>query len=104
MATVSRANLYRVPKKTWNKWSPEAREIFNYLYSLVRSNQRLFLHPQGITNSRTHWNTTAWNVAWEAAACRMSMEKAQADTKVRKQNLADTAAMPCPPYMRKHLS
>lgn len=92
MATVSRANLYHVPKKQWAKWTADAREIFNYIYSLMRSNQRLFLHPKATEHSRTHWNTTAWNVAWEAAACRTSMEQAQHDTAVRKQNLADTLA------------
>lgn len=67
MATLSRANLYNVPKKQWNRWTAQAREVFNFVYSTVRANQAFFLHPKAVKNSRAHWGTTAWNVAWAAA-------------------------------------
>jgi hypothetical protein len=46
MATISRANLYHVPNRQWMKWSPQARGVFNLMYSTVRSNQGLFIHPK----------------------------------------------------------
>lgn len=67
MATISRANLYHVPGKKWRKWTARAREVFNLVYSTMRSNQRLFAHPKAAPVSRDHWNTTAWNAAWIAA-------------------------------------
>lgn len=67
MATVSRVNVFRVPKKQWNKWTPHAREIFNALFSTMRRNQGLFLHPEAPKASKKHWQTTAWNAAWMAA-------------------------------------
>lgn len=89
MATTSRNNVYHVPAGTWEEWTVDAREIFNYLYSLMRANQNLFLHPKGVRNSRSCWNTTAWNAAYEAADCRTNMEKAQHDTKRRGARITD---------------
>lgn len=67
MATISRANLYHVPVKTWKVWNPHQREVFNIVYSTVRDNQSLFIHPNAAPHSRAHWNTAAWNTAWTAA-------------------------------------
>lgn len=67
MATISRANLYHVPVKQWNRWTPHGREVFNIVYSTVRDNQGLFLHPKAAMHSREHWKTAAWNTAWIAA-------------------------------------
>lgn len=83
MATRSRANLYHVPAEAWDKWTVEAREAFNYLYSLMRSNQKLFLHPEGVRNSRRCWDTTAWNTAYEAADHHTDAERARRDMKAR---------------------
>lgn len=67
MATISRANLYHVPGKKWRKWTVRAREVFNLVFSTMRSNQGLFAHPKAAKVSREHWGTTAWNAAWIAA-------------------------------------
>lgn len=67
MATISRANLYHVPAKRWNTLSPKARGVFNLVYSTMRSNQSLFIHPKATPHSRNHWATVAWNAAWIAA-------------------------------------
>jgi hypothetical protein len=75
MATISRANLYHVPLKKWNKWPPNAREIFNYLYSLMRANQKHFAHTDAPPVTRPHWDVTAWNTAWAAADHRMNAER-----------------------------
>jgi hypothetical protein len=68
MATISRANLYHVPNRQWMKWSPQARGVFNLMYSTVRSNQGLFIHPKATKHTREQWGTVAWNVAWTAAS------------------------------------
>jgi hypothetical protein len=83
MATISRANCYHVPKKQWDKWSAEARELFNYTYSMMRSNQRLFLHPKAEGATRKHWDTTAWNAAWTVADYRYDQERAMRDAAAR---------------------
>jgi hypothetical protein len=67
MATISRANLYHVPGKKWREWTPQARGVFNLVYSTMRPNQSLFIHPKAAKHSREHWNTVAWNAAWTAA-------------------------------------
>lgn len=67
MATISRANLYHVPGKQWRKWSVKARGVFNLVYSTMRSNQGLFIHPKATKQTREHWGTVAWNAAWTAA-------------------------------------
>lgn len=89
MATRSRANLYHVPADKWEEWSVEAREVFNYLYSLMRANQNLFLHPEGVRNSRRCWNTTAWNAAYEAADHHTDAERARHDMKRRGARITD---------------
>lgn len=67
MATVSRTNLYNVPASKWKEWTPRQRQAFNLMYSTLRANQKLFLHPEATPHSRKHWHTTAWNAAWTAA-------------------------------------
>lgn len=67
MATISRANLYHVPGSIWRKWSVRARTVFNLVYSTMRPNQSLFVHPKAAPVPREHWNTVAWNAAWCAA-------------------------------------
>lgn len=67
MATISRASLYHVPGKKWAEWTPHARGVFNLVYSTIRANQSLFIHPKATPHSREQWNTVAWNAAWTAA-------------------------------------
>jgi hypothetical protein len=66
--TQSRGNLYHVPVKQWNKWSPAARQVFNDVHSSMSRNQHFFIHPKQEKASRSHWKTTAWNAAWTAAS------------------------------------
>ena len=42
-------NVYRVPKKQWMKWSPRARHTFNRVYSWIKHNQSLTIHPKAKT-------------------------------------------------------
>lgn len=67
MATISRANLYHVPGKTWRAWSVQARGVFNLIFSTMRPNQSLFIHPKAQPHSKEQWSTVAWNAAWIAA-------------------------------------
>lgn len=67
MATISRANLYHVPGKIWHEWTPAGRGVFNLVYSTMRANQSLFIHPRAQPHSKEQWNTVAWNAAWCAA-------------------------------------
>lgn len=61
-------NRYRVPARQWAAWSNHARKVFNTMYHSMRpSMQFAFLHPQAAPLSKKHWETTRWNVAWEAA-------------------------------------
>ena len=64
---VSRANLYHVPLRQWRKWAPQARQVFNELYSSMIGNQEIFLHPKTEALSRQKWKTVAWNASWIAA-------------------------------------
>lgn len=61
-------NKYRVPKKQWDSWSNEAKRVFNTMYYNLRpSMQFAFIHPNWIACRKEYWETTRWNVAWEAA-------------------------------------
>lgn len=61
-------NKHSVPKAQWDQWSNEARRVFNALYYSMRpSMQFAFLHPDAPATSKTYWETTRWNAAWEAA-------------------------------------
>lgn len=62
-------NKHKVPKKQWDKWTNHARRVFNDMfYSLRPSMQFAFLHPAAIAAPKEHWETTRWNVAWQAAS------------------------------------
>lgn len=63
----SRANLYHVPVKQWKKWTLDARQVFNEVYSSMVKNQVIFNHPRQEKISREHWKTVCWNAAWTAA-------------------------------------
>jgi hypothetical protein len=63
----SRRNAYNVPQKAWRSWTPQARQLFNEVYSSMRRNQELFKHPKAEKDSREHWKTVCWNAAWTAA-------------------------------------
>lgn len=63
----SRQNLYHVPVKKWRKWTAQARQVFNEVYSAMTNQQWMFLHPGVEKVSKRMWKTTAWNAAWIAA-------------------------------------
>lgn len=65
----SRSNLHHVPIEKWKEWSPQARQVFNEVYSSMRLNQWIYIHPkQEPLPSKKHWDTTCWNAAWCAAS------------------------------------
>lgn len=63
-------NENRVPKKQWDKWTENARGIFNKAYDFLYYNQPLTTHPKTKKIPSNQWKTIAWNAAWIAAdAC-----------------------------------
>lgn len=61
-------NKYKVPKAQWDKWSNDARRVFNRLYHEMRpACQWIFVHPKAQILPREQWQTTRWNAAWAAA-------------------------------------
>lgn len=67
-------NTNKVPQKQWRKWTNQAREVFNSVYSQMRRDQAMFQHPNAKRQPREHWNTTAWNAAWTAADAVMGVD------------------------------
>lgn len=63
----TRSNPYKVPKSQWRKWDLKSKHTFNRLFSFMRRNQDLFLHPKTAKVPARQWSTTAWNAAWLAA-------------------------------------
>lgn len=61
------ANKHKVSQNQWRKWNTLARKVFNEVYSTMKRNQPLFLHPKQSKTEPKLWNTTAWNAAWIAA-------------------------------------
>jgi len=62
------SNKYKVPLKQWRQWSNHGRAVFNRMYHSLRpSRQFVFLHPAQVVSPKKFWQTTRWNVAWEAA-------------------------------------
>lgn len=59
-------NCYKVPKKTWKRWRPEAREAFNEMYATIRFPAD-FSHPKAPKIKKPHWAVLRWNMAWMAA-------------------------------------
>jgi hypothetical protein len=60
-------NKYGVVADVWDKWSPEARALFNGLYAHMYDNQPLFRHPKAPMLENEQWKTVAWNAATAAA-------------------------------------
>lgn len=69
-------NEHNVPPRQWNKWSDQAKRVFNSLHWNMMNNARLFLPPG--TKKPEGWGVTAWNVSWTAADAVMEEEKAAA--------------------------
>lgn len=59
-------NLYRVPKKTWKRWTKTARRVFNLTMDET-SRQDMLLHPLQPRMHPQHWEAIRWNIAWTAA-------------------------------------
>jgi len=79
-------NLHNVQQRTWRKWSAVARHTFNELYSSMKKNQILFLHPKQGALTRQKWQTVAWNAAWVAADAIREYER---DNKAPRRALGD---------------
>lgn len=65
--TVSDKNVHRVPQRAWRRWKSQGRTVFNSVYSAMKNNQYVFLHPKQEALSAQKWKTVAWNAAWVAA-------------------------------------
>lgn len=62
------ANKHKVAKKTWNRWSRQARRTFNaMMYSMRPRMQTIVQHPEAPLLSREHWRTIQFNTACLAA-------------------------------------
>ena len=64
--TLEVENIYAVPKRTWRKWTLQARYIFNLVY-LHASDQAMFKHPDAPMLPWNQWETVRWNAGWVAA-------------------------------------
>lgn len=60
-------NVFKVPKKRWEKWNGLARKVFNEVYDVVKNNAPV-LFPPGVNRLPAHLvQVIAWNTAWVAA-------------------------------------
>ncbi len=60
-------NVNHVPRRMWERWSNQARAVFNTVYAFATENQWAMLHPQQRPPKSEYWATTCWNMAWIAA-------------------------------------
>ncbi len=61
-------NKHRVRKSVWERWSEQARGVFNEMMARTGgNNQKFYLHPKVKPVADAYWTTTCWNMAWEAA-------------------------------------
>ncbi len=63
----STANRHRVQKGAWERWSPQARHVFNMTYEGMNTNQLVMTHPHAEKIPHYQWQTICWNAAWVAA-------------------------------------
>lgn len=68
------ANLFKVPKKEWAKWTLVGKHTFNKVYSMM-SQQDLIKHTEATPVPDTHWKVIAWNAAFLAASITSRGEK-----------------------------
>jgi len=59
-------NIHGVPKKRWQRWSPNARKVFCAVFETMED-QKIFTHPETHPLHREEWDTIRWNAAWTAA-------------------------------------
>lgn len=62
---VSLANTYNVPTRHWNKWTDEAKGVFNKVYGQIVANQSTLV-PTGAEVSPRAWQVICWNIMWLA--------------------------------------
>jgi len=60
-------NLYRVSKKQWQKWTAQARHVFNAVYAFMLDNPQIVGFPEKPMISPRQRKIIAWNSAWIAA-------------------------------------
>lgn len=58
-------NKFNVPLRKWNKWSSQAKAIFNRLYPLVKESPWIIGFTKDICPIRSA--KIAWKIAWVAA-------------------------------------
>ena len=76
-------NKYKCSNPIWKKFSPKAKEIFNYVYSSAIRNQEVVTHPKTITLSKEEWITIVYNMSCFAAwACD------RVEVEIKEQELA----------------
>lgn len=56
------ANVNKVPRALWRKWSVDHRELFNETYAAMRD-QKIFTHPKQKPLADPYWDTIRWNAA-----------------------------------------
>lgn len=62
------SNKHNVPKKSWTRWSRQARRVFNKMMDELRPQmQGIISHPSATLMSKEHWGVVQWNVAFLAA-------------------------------------
>lgn len=66
-AEITVKNPHKVPQRAWRRWNTQQRRTFNSVFSYMRDNQRMMIHPDARATKPDHWKTTAWNTAWLAA-------------------------------------
>lgn len=59
-------NLYKVPKKMWDKFGAVGQRTFNELYRSMQ-NQNFFAAPTADRLPKKHWDVLRWNTACVAA-------------------------------------
>lgn len=60
-------NKFKVPKRTWARWTEVGRQVFNILFESMIANQSVYIHPKSSIRPQDHWRTTCWNAAWTVA-------------------------------------
>ena len=61
------ANRYKVPLRSWRKWSPLARAVFNNVYGSTVFSQNVLAPPSASKLPHQAWKVLCWNFAWIAA-------------------------------------
>lgn len=64
---VKATNVYRVPRKQWERWTRNGRIMFNHVFETMADQSLFNAHPDAVKLSVYEWKTVRWNAAWIAA-------------------------------------